>query len=48
MNIQAEVDENGVIKITDPNWLGKKIVLQSEENLHLIQIKMNGLNLNCN
>lgn len=31
MNIQAQVDENGILKITDPEWQGKEIVLQTSE-----------------
>ncbi len=27
MLIQAEIDENGVIKVRDPKWRGKKITL---------------------
>jgi len=31
MNIQAQIDENGMVKITDPELQGKDIFLQTSE-----------------
>ncbi len=32
MIVHAEVDENGVVKLSDPEWRGKKITLSLSEH----------------